>query len=58
MHFQHYKQFSIHKLGSKKDIANFDKAKVPSKKKQVTEEFIHPGTEPEVPSTISVLCYS
>ena len=44
MHFQHYKQFSIHKLGSKKDIANFDKAKVPSKKKQVTEEFIHPGT--------------
>ena len=44
MHFQHYKQFSIHKLGSKKDIANFDKAKVPRKRKQVTEEFLYPGT--------------
>ena len=41
MHFQHYKQFSIHKLGSKKDIANFDKAKVPRKRKEVKEEFLY-----------------
>tara|TARA_A100001015_G_C15021886_1_gene728431 strand:- start:401 stop:2962 length:2562 start_codon:yes stop_codon:yes gene_type:complete len=42
MHFQHYKQFSIRKLGSKKDIDSFDKAKVPGRKKQVTEEFVYP----------------
>jgi hypothetical protein len=41
MHFQHYKQFSIHKLGSKKDIANFDKAKVPRKRKEVKEDFVY-----------------
>ena len=42
MHFQHYKQFSVRKLGSKKDIANFDKTKVPRKRKEVTEEFVYP----------------
>tara|TARA_Y100000817_G_C16801030_1_gene519645 strand:+ start:9 stop:953 length:945 start_codon:yes stop_codon:yes gene_type:complete len=39
MHFQDYKQFSIHKLGSKKDIADFDKTKVPGLENKVTEEF-------------------
>ena len=37
-----YMQFSIHKLGIKKDIANFDKAKVPKKRKEVTQEFVYP----------------
>ena len=44
MHFQDYKQFSIRKLGSKQDIADFDKAKVPSMKKEVTEEFKYQNT--------------
>ncbi len=39
MHYQDYKQFSLRKLGSKEDIADFDEAKVPSLENKVTEEF-------------------
>lgn len=41
MQYQDSKQFSISKLGSKKDIANFDKTKIPNLKKKKEEEFTY-----------------
>ena len=46
MEYQDYKQFSIHKLGSKKDIPAFNADKMPPTSQKVSETFHYEYSEP------------